>query len=235
MTKRFRFRLPLAFACLFAVFPAFPETVRERAERHFSMTDWVVNPDMVPNAERPSVVVPGGQETFPVLSPVGDAGLVSVYPEIAGLGKIDYSALDPALISFLSRAGEGIQKHSLNQASCAPEKKFLAPILDYRLAKLPEISVVRFSRPVFPEIVGESKPAVIQDNPAVADPVAESAVSRDFSAATVMFRLDFEFDGKSKRPESLFLEASVSRKNDAWFIDDITLDGLTYAKLAQQN
>ena len=216
---------PIFAAACFAslVWPcsSFSETIRSRAETHFSSLGWTDDPSLVAPVERKAVAIPGGDETFPAMTPTGDTGIVSVYPELEGLGKLDYTALDANLLSVLSRASEGFKNREVAASLCDPRRSFLAPVNTFRLKKIPEVQSVRFARPAV-------------DTPSAASGNASASEASTPASVTCRFRLMCA-GSSGEKSIPLFLSVRASRQADSWFISDIDFDGKTYAELTVQN
>lgn len=76
----------------------------------------------------------------------------SVFPAMGGLGTLDYSGVDGALIAFLREVCKGIKEKKLDMKICIPERPFLPHLFNYRFQQMPEvkkIDAVYFSRPSF--------------------------------------------------------------------------------------
>jgi hypothetical protein len=146
MTKR-RF-VGIAIACALAFHTAAAQsTIRDRATMHFSLENWTVNPELATPSETPAITLPGGDETFPVLSASGNAGLASIYPELEGLGPIDYSGIDAGLIDFLRKVSTDLIAQKVDEARCSSDRPYLGPVNTYRLKKLPVAVSANFGRP----------------------------------------------------------------------------------------
>lgn len=251
MAKKFAvFLVALLLANFFN--PAFSsqETIRSRAESHFSALGWTDDPSLPAPVERKAIAIPGGDETFPAMTPTGDAGIVAVYPELEGLGKLDYSELDANLLSVLTRMSDCFKNREIVSSVCDPGRSFLAPVNTFRLKKLPSVQSVRFAQPVMEHTAASESPgsAGVSDTAATAAtataaPGAAAETSSTTSAtitppipsiATCRFRLMCT-DGSDGKSVPLFVTVRASRQGTSWFISDITFDGKTYAKLAVQN
>lgn len=132
---------------LTARFPSPAETVRDRAIRHFGSISWAANPDMLQVVPLVPVSVPGGNEVFPALTPTGDSGMPAVYPQIEGIGTIDYEGIDHELLSFFQALARSLKDKKIDDASCVPDRAFLSRITMYRLERIPKPENVFFSRP----------------------------------------------------------------------------------------
>lgn len=145
-------RVPF-FIVPFAVFsllstPANSETIRDRASAYFGLAQWTTSQTLTPPIEIKGQAIPGGNETFPSLAPTGDSGIISVYPELEGLGKLDYTGIDANLLALLSRVSVSLRDRELSSPDCLPDRAFLATVSTYRLQKLPDVRSVRHSRPI---------------------------------------------------------------------------------------
>lgn len=243
MAKKFAvFLVALLLANFFNPVFSFQETIRSRAESHFSSLGWTDDPSLAAPVERKAIAIPGGDETFPAMTPTGDAGIVSVYPELEGLGKLDYSELDPNLLSVLTRMSDSFKNREIVSSVCDPGRSFLAPVNTFRLKKLPSVQSVRFARPVMERTAtAESSESTAAADAATTAATAETESTTSApatptvpSSATCRFRLMCA-DGSGGKPMPLFVSVRVSRQGSSWFISDITFDGKTYAELAVQN
>ncbi|ULQ60149.1 hypothetical protein K7I13_02160 [Brucepastera parasyntrophica] len=140
----------MVFFSLTCFFPG-AETVRDRASAHFNAIDWSYNPDAVLHGETPGVTVPGGNETFPVLSVTDTTDTDVIYPSAPGVGFIDYSGIDETLISLLYKLADALKTKKIPSDINLPSRPFISVLTEYRLNKLPEIRTVFFSRPMLLE------------------------------------------------------------------------------------
>lgn len=132
---------------LFFQINIYADTLRERAAAHFSLTEWTTNVNLTAPVEIKATTLPGGNETFPVLTPATDTGIISLYPELDGLGKLDYTGIEPALLSLLAKTADSFKSRDLLPALCSTDRPFLSPVNTFRLKKLPEVLSVNHSRP----------------------------------------------------------------------------------------
>jgi hypothetical protein len=206
-----RFAREFLFLCLSGMLlsTATGDTIRERAENHFAVTGWSVNTDIFTSHDRNPVSIPGGNETFAAMTPIGDGGLVSLYPEISDLGTLDYSGIDNGLIEVLGKIAKQAGDRKIDETVCDPERNYLSPVTTYRLAKLPVIQSVWHSRPILegPDVNGQMK-------------------------ATAVLRLLCADKGTGTE---LLATVSLSGSSGRWFLENIVFDGKVYAKLAQQD
>jgi hypothetical protein len=175
---------------------AFADTVRERAESHFNLGEWTTNVNIAAPAEVKATSIPGGNETFPVLTPSSDTGIVSLYPELEGLGKLDYTGIEPALLTLLQKTGESFKDRDLPTALCSPDFPFLSPVNTFRLKKLPEVLSVYHSRPVMSDIGVYSVIFRLQCVTAMKRPYVFITVSASMKDAGC-YILDVVFDGET--------------------------------------
>lgn len=136
-----------AFLLLILSLPCPAETVRDRAVRHFGSISWASNPDMIQPVTLVPVSVPGANEVFPALTPTGDSGLPAVYPQIEGIGPIEYEGTDGDLLSFFQAIASSLKDKKLDDAICVPDRVFLSRITAWRLERIPKPDNVFFSRP----------------------------------------------------------------------------------------
>lgn len=143
----------LCACCISIIFVStvLPETLRERASSYFSRIEWVDSAALSVRSASPSRTIPGGNETFALLKPAEDRTPGTVYPEIDGLGKLDYSELPAGLRSFMQKAAAELVNGSITQKLCLPEYTFLPVLVSYQLSQLPAVESVAYSRPVIEE------------------------------------------------------------------------------------
>ena len=181
---------------LFFPLHMYAETLRDRALLHFNLTQWTTNVNTTSPAEIKATTLTGGNETFPVLTPSTDTGIMSLYPELEGLGKLDYTGIEPALLSLLAKTADSLKGRELLPALCSTDRSFLSTVNTFRLKKLPEILSVNHSRPTPDDsgvystvfrltcITKQAQPYVL---------VTVSASMKD----TSWYILDVVFDGES--------------------------------------
>jgi hypothetical protein len=144
----------IPFSLLFLLFltgilpPCFTETLRGKAEIHFGMLDWADLSDSVPSVEITGATLPGGVETFPVMSATDNPNLPSIYPEAERLGLLDYAGLPAGLEDFLRNAADELAQKNLPAGMYNPERPFVPVIAGFQLEKLPALSGAFFSRPL---------------------------------------------------------------------------------------
>jgi len=174
----------------------FGETLRERAEAHFKLTEWTTNVNIISPVEIKARALPGGNETFSVLTPATDTGLVSLYPELEGLGKLDYTGIEPVLLSLLDKIAESFRTRDLPPALCSPDLPYLSPVNTFRLKKLPEILGVNHSRPLMTDIGLYTTIFRLQCTTAQKHPYVFITVSASMKD-TGCYILDVVFDGET--------------------------------------
>ena len=135
--------------CFFSVifpFNLFTTTVFDQANAFFSSFIWTINSNTESNSELPASSFPGGTETFPIISSsiLGKVGLI--YPEIKGVGSLDYSSIPTTLIITIESIIEQLKKKNIKQDSVT--NPYIAIVTSFRLNKLPEFSTFWFSRPI---------------------------------------------------------------------------------------
>lgn len=145
MQKKVRVFVALSIL-LFASFLS-AETLRDRASLHFDMVDWAVDSHIIAHVEKQGTILPGGNETFPVLAASRNTGTAAIYPEAEGLGVIDYTGTGKEQFSFLTKLEYALQKKEIDVSFCSHDRSFLSTLNVFRLKKLPEISSVLFSSP----------------------------------------------------------------------------------------
>lgn len=233
----FRWLALLAGAvCVMPVLPLIAETVRERASLHFAMISWSTDPSSVPAVASVAIEAAGGTETFPALTPMGDSGLPAVYPEIASLGPLDYSGIDGDLLALLSTVSSSLRARSLPVALCDPSRPFLSVMTNFRLERLTDPVSVFFSRPASvraPELeVTESDDAALEVANGVTDTLVSGLLVSESSPLSSVFYLSCPSD---EGPKPVLIEITFSKPTQAWHIEDISIDGGTYAAATQQD
>lgn len=76
----------------------------------------------------------------------------SVFPELTGLGILDYSGIDGSLINFFNKVCLGIKNKKLNPEICTEERPFLPHLFEYRFKHMDSIGDIKdvfFARPSF--------------------------------------------------------------------------------------
>ncbi len=215
----------LAVVFFFLLPPVYSETIRDRATIHFNSIDWTIKENSIPFVEIPAVIIPGGNESFPVLSITASSAVSALYPEIEQLGAIDYSGSNVKLIELLTTLSLALKAQKIDSVLCTPERPFIAPLCTFQLQKLPIPAVVFFSRPVpVPTPIPVPAPATA---PSLSLPPGLKSVS--FSSK---FRMQFL---KNNVPSFVYLTVTAEKIEDAWKINEILFDGESYAGLAQQN
>jgi len=181
------------------------ETLRDRSALHFSLLEWISG-STAPAREIAGSAIPGGNETFPVLSrtrPDASADAkVAVYPRETRLGTLDYRDADPGVVSLLQSVSASLEKSKLDASLCDPSRPFLPVIAAFQLAKLPPVRDVLFSRP---------------------------AAGKDH-ARIALFRLRCLKDDELV---PVYLSVSASLSDSVWKVTEFMFDAETYAGLAQ--
>jgi len=193
--KRFILPLQLVAMCFFSTC-MYADTLRERATAHFDFTEWTSNVNTYPSVEIKATTLPGGNETFPVLTPATDTGIISLYPELEGLGKLDYTGIEPALLSLLEKTSNSFKNRDLLQELCSSELPFLSPVNTFRLKKLPEVISVNHSRPNMSDTGIFSTVFRLQCTTTLKHPYVFITVSASMKD-TGWYILDVVFDGET--------------------------------------
>jgi hypothetical protein len=193
--------------------PLVAETVRDRASTRFSFIPWSVDPQAVPARAIPAQTLPGGNESFAVISPKGDSGLPAIYPSIGGIGVLDYTGVEDSLLSALSKASESLGSRAIPAELCAPNRAFLPIVMGYRLNKLPAPKAVFFSRPRF-EL----------DRP--------EGDGRGANRAVVPYGLMYQDSGGRS---SVVIEITFALEGELWKIDELRIDGESYAAATRKD
>ena len=123
------------------------ETIRNKASARFDSINWTDNEDYIPQEELPAISIPGGDETFPVLDASAENGIMAIFPEIDQLGILDYTGIDGALLQVLNTLIAQITDKNLEATICNPERAFIVPLTNFRLARLPTAERAFMSRP----------------------------------------------------------------------------------------
>jgi len=200
-----RFLSALVFFSLFLPVGIAADTLRDRSNVHFGILEWTSGKNAAAK-EIAGLIVPGGNETFPVLSrmPQGksDTAAGIQYPREVRLGYLDYRQADPRVISLLGSVSADLENSGLDADHCDPSRPFLPVTASFQLARLPPITGVLFSNPV------------------------ESGENTQ----TAQFRLQCL---KDSVPLPVYLSVTVSLVGPDWKISEFMFDGETYAGLAQ--
>lgn len=123
-------------------------TLREQANERFGFITWFSGGNQELHVSKIAQTIPGGNETFPVLS-VSDkpAILSAIYPSLPKIGTLDYSGMDETLISCAKNLTMNISESTIPDSVCEPGKRFISAVLTFRLARYTGIHQVYFSRP----------------------------------------------------------------------------------------
>ncbi|MGF7109625.1 hypothetical protein [Treponema pedis] len=157
MKVKFHFSISIFLLSLFLFFSCKPaisgkgnggETVLKRSEQYFSALSWT---------ESETILKEPLPEPFQVkdlktdtLYKYGDTDLTeSIFPSLEGLGVLDYSGIDPSLISFFNSLTIQIKKKQIKEDICVKGKVFLPFMINYKLKLLKEISSIFYSRPEY--------------------------------------------------------------------------------------
>ncbi len=125
------------------------ETVaRQRIEQHLLSIEWEENSLLGAHGTVPSISMTGGTETFPITQHPEGNMLPTIYPRYKNLGVLDYSGFDEPFMTFIDKVTQSLRQKNLSVEYVPQTHLFLPVIANYRLQKLPEITEVRFSRPV---------------------------------------------------------------------------------------
>lgn len=133
------------FICALIPVNLFSTTVLDKANSFFSSFAWAANSDTYSNAEVSAYSLPGGTETFPIMSSsfLGTVGLI--YPEVEGIGSLDYSSIPIALIKNIEIIIEQVKIKVIEQDSVT--NPYIAIVSSFRLNKLPVFTSFWYSRP----------------------------------------------------------------------------------------
>lgn len=200
------------------------ETVRTRAEKHFSSFEWTDRTDMesrgYPAPERIKKILRdyGGtreessgepedsSEEFPLLSLGAASSLMPVIPEIADAGSLDFSSVPGPLVSFFQELSEALKNGDFSQLNTAENGEFLPFFLGARLQNLPPVEDVYF---------------------------AGIEMSGDKSKARSVFRMRFPAASSGARV-SVFAVVEALSVDGEWKLRDMIFNGDSYAKAVEQ-
>jgi len=155
--------VPAAFLFILSLaLSAETASLRTRSAGHFGAVDWTAFPERLPAAPVAGVNIPGGNETFPVLAGIrGGSGsspsvtasatavtaVPAVYPREERLGTLDYAGSEAPLLSLLWSVSESLGTLKLDPVLCDPARPYIPVLADFRLARLPPVQGVLFSKP----------------------------------------------------------------------------------------
>ncbi len=131
----------------------------------------------------------------------------SLFPEIEGLGILDYSGIEASLLTFLSKIGTQIKAKQIDKELCLKEKEFLPFLIDYRLKRLEDISSIYFARPEY----------------------------KANKKASAKFRCNIRQENSNKAQAYILLELTVIYSGDKWLIDSFDVLGAKNAKPIKQD
>lgn len=123
----------------------FTTTVLNQANEFFLNFIWTENSESNLIKEIPAFSLPGGTETFPKMTDSFSVNKGLIYPEIEGLGVLDYSFIPSGLIIKLKNVLAQVKNKEIARDSVT--NPYVAIVSSFRLAKIPEISLLWFSRP----------------------------------------------------------------------------------------
>lgn len=124
------------------------QTVLQKSEEYFSFVDW---------AESETILIQPMPEPFmkedlqtDMLYRYSDTNFEEqIYPSLAGVGLLDYSGIDTALLLFFNLLSLQIKRQEIDASLCVAEKKFLPFMINYKLKLLHTVSSVFYSRPEY--------------------------------------------------------------------------------------
>lgn len=134
--------------CLFGILIhpfLYSTTVLDEANSLFSSFIWAFDPSKNSHKEIPAMSLPGGTETFSVLRSTVSNQIGLIYPEIEGLGLLDYSLIPSALVSKIEEIMVQIKNKEIKK-DCVSEV-YVSIIAAFRLKKIPTIFSLWYSRP----------------------------------------------------------------------------------------
>ena len=123
------------------------ETVRARANRHFKRIQWTQNHEHVQAVAIEGRSIPGGNESFAALIVSSSNDVAGLYPHVDGVGILNNDGVDERLLELLSRLRESLFKKKIDESLLGSRRRFLSPITEYRLERIPEPEYIYFSRP----------------------------------------------------------------------------------------
>ncbi len=131
----------------------------------------------------------------------------SIFPEMDGLGILDYSGIDSSLLYFFENIGKKIKDKKIDSSICTKQKVFLPYLIDYRLKRIEEIKSIYFSRP---EYKGNKK-------------------------AIAIFRCNLNSQSDNTRGKYILLEITAVFAEEKWLIDSFDIIGAKNADPVKQN
>lgn len=128
-------------------------TARKDAETRFSLVDWVEAPGgNLPPVAPEALSVQGGNEVLPTMVARRVPGERPIYPTLVGLGSLDYSGADAALLSLLESASRGFVARSLDASLFTKENgAFSLAVISLQMSRVGPVMGSRFGQPRFVE------------------------------------------------------------------------------------
>lgn len=123
----------------------------EELSNYFNAMNWSqANNVIVPNISEPFTLnETDSNSVFVYADTLKDD---SVFPEIEGLGILDYSGIDGSLVNFFNNICLAIKEKKLNSEICTEERPFLPYLFEYRFKRLESVKTIEavfFARPSF--------------------------------------------------------------------------------------
>lgn len=122
-----------------------PQDLRQNAEQRFNSIDWTVSPDQEIGKELPGKNLPGGNETFPLLTPSNGSPGSAIYPSFGTLGILDYTSMGNELLSATRRIAVSLKSGAFDPSAFSNKRPWLPVLANYRLKELDKPETVRFS------------------------------------------------------------------------------------------
>ncbi len=122
-----------------------PQDLRQSAEQRFNSIEWTESPDQEIGKELPGKNLPGGNETFPLLTPSNGSPGSAIYPSFGTIGILDYTSMGNELLAASRRIAVSLKSGALDPSAFSNKRPWLPVLVNYRLKELDKPETVRFS------------------------------------------------------------------------------------------
>lgn len=181
-------------------------TILTESDSYFNNIDWTESESILPEPmPEPFSLKEINKQEIAFYSDINMQE--SIYPELEGLGTLDYSGIEMPLLNFLKRISQNIKEKKIEEEICLKEKVFLPYLINYRLKELEGIKSIYFSRPEYKE--------------------NKKAVSK--------FRCNISTNSSENKTKYMLIEITVIFKEDKWLIDSFDVIGAKNASLIEPN
>ncbi|MEL3906758.1 MAG: hypothetical protein P1P65_07000 [Treponema sp.] len=201
---------------------------------YFDSVEWE-NTDDLTLTPLPQAYTIEKNNPVPYADTIDDGDL---YPSVPQLGILEYQNIAEDLLVFFDGVSASLIKKSFEPALFAASKPFLPHLAHFILERLPDISVVFYSRPVLNRaetasarfrLTTVTEAAAPQDAAADQDVQEEEAQKPDGAAKMLTL-----FD-KDDLPIFIIIELSAVKEDGAWKISSIDIRGAEYADSADSD